>query len=227
MDPLTISALISGGMSIAGGLGSGFMGMGSASAANAQAEDMYKHRYQWAMRDMKKAGLNPMLAYSQGGGGVPSTHAATFPNVMEGASTTAREFGERKAHAKVLAQEEGLRKEDRLLRGQQFNTEVWREQNERMQTALTEQLVDKAVADKLASIASARRLHADANLSEARLPGEKAMADFYSSYPFMRLLEQYSPSAGAFGQVLRAVSPGRVRHEMAPAPPREVIHRRR
>lgn len=27
-----------------------------------------KHRYQWTMEDMRKAGLNPILAYQQGGG---------------------------------------------------------------------------------------------------------------------------------------------------------------
>lgn len=30
-----------------------------------QARDMYKHRYQWQVADMKKAGLNPALAYGQ------------------------------------------------------------------------------------------------------------------------------------------------------------------
>lgn len=38
---------------------------------------MYKHRYQWTMEDMKKAGLNPILAYRQGtGSGSPATSGA-------------------------------------------------------------------------------------------------------------------------------------------------------
>jgi len=49
----------------------------AASAAQAQAqmdfqERMRQTQYQTAIEDMKKAGLNPMLAYSQGGAGVPT-----------------------------------------------------------------------------------------------------------------------------------------------------------
>jgi len=48
-----------------------------ASAAQAQAQMAFQERmretqYQTAIEDMKKAGLNPMLAYSQGGAGVPT-----------------------------------------------------------------------------------------------------------------------------------------------------------
>ena len=48
-----------------------------ASAAQAQAqmdfqERMRKTQYQTAIEDMQKAGLNPMLAYQQGGAGTPS-----------------------------------------------------------------------------------------------------------------------------------------------------------
>jgi len=49
----------------------------AASAQQAQAqmdfqERMRQTQYQTAIDDMKKAGLNPMLAYSQGGAGVPT-----------------------------------------------------------------------------------------------------------------------------------------------------------
>jgi len=40
-------------------------------------EKMSNSAYQRAMTDMKKAGLNPMLAYQQGGASVPSTSAAS------------------------------------------------------------------------------------------------------------------------------------------------------
>jgi len=48
-----------------------------ASAANAREQMAFQERmrqtqYQTAIEDMKKAGLNPMLAYSQGGAGVPT-----------------------------------------------------------------------------------------------------------------------------------------------------------
>lgn len=39
-------------------------------------ERAYKNRYQWQVEDMKKAGLNPALAYSQGAGSSPSGASA-------------------------------------------------------------------------------------------------------------------------------------------------------
>lgn len=51
-----LPALIGGGLAVAGNLISG--------SSNAkQAEKNYKHRYQWEVQDLKKAGLNPSLAY--------------------------------------------------------------------------------------------------------------------------------------------------------------------
>lgn len=42
----------------------------------AWAERMTKSQYQMAVDDMKKAGLNPILAYSQGSSGIPTGNAA-------------------------------------------------------------------------------------------------------------------------------------------------------
>lgn len=70
--------------------------------ANQQADDSavrqmafqketLQHQYQWGMEDMKKAGLNPILAYKQGGAGTASGSSYTPQNVgsaaVSGAST--------------------------------------------------------------------------------------------------------------------------------------------
>lgn len=51
--------------------------IGLADANRKWSEQMSNTAYQRAMDDMKKAGLNPILAYQQGGASVPSVSAAT------------------------------------------------------------------------------------------------------------------------------------------------------
>lgn len=61
-----------------GAAGSIFAGSQSANAAR----ENYKHRYQWQVKDLQKAGLNPMLAVTNGAPNVPQPH---FPDVGEAA----------------------------------------------------------------------------------------------------------------------------------------------
>jgi len=44
-------------------------------------KETLKHQYQWGMEDMRKAGLNPILAYKQGGAGSASGSSYTPGNV--------------------------------------------------------------------------------------------------------------------------------------------------
>lgn len=50
----------------------------NAAQANAWNVENYKHRYQWAVEDMRKAGLNPILAATNGiGGSISGASAAS------------------------------------------------------------------------------------------------------------------------------------------------------
>lgn len=62
MDPL-IGGLVAGGINALGGLFS-----------QTSARSAYQHRYQDTVADMRKAGLNPALAYGQNPGGGAQTH---------------------------------------------------------------------------------------------------------------------------------------------------------
>lgn len=65
---------------IAGSAIGGLFGKSSASSQNKANRQAMRHRWQWEMEDMQKAGLNPMLAINQGGQSVPSMAQAHTPD---------------------------------------------------------------------------------------------------------------------------------------------------
>lgn len=107
------SILGSVGGSVIGGL-FGQSGQESANEANAQQaelnrqfqERMSSTAYQRAVKDLKAAGLNPMLAYSQGGASTPAGSTATFYNEK---ADLARGFQAAPQNAMAIAQTSNLR----------------------------------------------------------------------------------------------------------------------
>lgn len=89
VDP--ISSIISGGASLLGG-----MQTNSANADMARQQMAFQAQqtgsaYQRAVADMKKAGLNPMLAYSQGGASSGSGATAQMQNALDLGVSSARQ----------------------------------------------------------------------------------------------------------------------------------------
>lgn len=71
LDDLIVPA-VSGALSLLGGQQRNDAQAAQAAQANAFSAQQYATRYQTTVKDMEAAGLNPMLAYSQGAGTAPS-----------------------------------------------------------------------------------------------------------------------------------------------------------
>ena len=82
-------AVAGGVASIIGGALSNSAARHAATVANQRNIYNYQHRYQWAMDDMQKAGLNPMLAATQGIGGSINGASALSANYNIGEGVTA------------------------------------------------------------------------------------------------------------------------------------------
>ena len=140
-------------------------------------EKMYRNRYQYTMEDMEQAGLNPILAYQQGGGSAPSGGSmAPAPNPLAGAATTAR--GLQKMRGEVAL----LRGAPRLQRANIF--ESWaREKDHSSKADLNRQLADKAKVDKEVSAATARNIGISSDLGQTGLPAARAQEALDKSEP--------------------------------------------
>lgn len=106
-------------------LGSGIGGMFGQSSANAQMEfqkEMRATSYQTAVDDMKKAGLNPMLAYSQGGAATPGGASAHITNPLSGTVNSAVAMEKLQTDIKKSQAEENLLDKKANLEG--FNLEA-------------------------------------------------------------------------------------------------------
>lgn len=84
-----VGAFTGGISSIIGGALSNSAARHAATVANQRNIYNYQHRYQWAMDDMQKAGLNPMLAATQGIGGSVNGASALSANYNLGEGVTA------------------------------------------------------------------------------------------------------------------------------------------
>lgn len=82
-------AIAGGVSSIIGGALSNSAARHASTVANQRNIYNYQHRYQWAMEDMQKAGLNPMLAATQGIGGSINGASALSANYNIGEGVTA------------------------------------------------------------------------------------------------------------------------------------------
>lgn len=149
-----ISSIISAGASLLGG-----QQANSAAAAQAQQQeafqaDMSGTSYQRAVVDMRKAGLNPMLAYTQGGASTPAGAMAPVQNVLGNAVNSA-------------------------LQASSVSSTV---EQQSSQAQLNKALAAKAVADTQLSLTSAKATAVNADLSSQDIPSARNAANLAKSW---------------------------------------------
>lgn len=129
MDPLTLA-----GISFGGTLMSNLFSRANAQDQMSFQREMSGTSYQRAVEDMQAAGLNPMLAYSQGGA---STPPGAMPNVMDMATpaiSTALQAQTTNAQVEQLKSQTALNEANAGKARAEMMTELMRPENVQAQT---------------------------------------------------------------------------------------------
>lgn len=209
-------AIIGGIASIAGAL-IGSKGQGDTNVANAQEaqrnrefqERMRSTQYQTSVEDMRKAGLNPALAYQQGGAGTPTGATAVHQNPAAQAQTAA---------ASAVQTFQDMRRTNAEIERTTAETDLTRTNTQLTNQNLLLRILDKELgyktygealdrikAESRESVSTAAEAEASRRIRELAIPEAEAISNFYRSN--IGKLDPYINSAGNAAGILSKLVP--------------------
>ena len=166
-------------------------------------KEMYQHRHQWAVKDLRSAGLNPILAVGSGAGsapgqgGVPTTSAPDLAGAMRtGAEATAVEPGKKLTQAQTSSEKVRkamFREQGGLYRAQQGKENALAE-NAWAEAALNDQRA-------LSEMTNRDKMRVETEYMRNQLPKSAIERDVYGHElgPLIWGVERAAPILGGMG----------------------------
>lgn len=172
-----------------------------AASNNAWSAEQYAKRYQTMTSDLKSAGLNPMLAYSQSPGQAPTAQQVTFQNPMSAAtqgyqSVRGTEASSTRDYASASQAEASIKQIDATVDKIKEETKNIPIEGDRLryaiqllaeQAAKTAQEGETQVSIRKQLAATVQKLHAESKLLGFDISATEKLDNFGREY------KQYSP----------------------------------
>lgn len=206
-----LPSVIAGGASLIGGALANSANKKQAQAQMDFQERMSNTAYQRATADMQMAGINPMLAYSQGGASSPGGASAQMEDVVSPAVSSAMHAERLKSELKTMEQSRDV---ERTLSNAQFTKSL-------SDTNLNNANSHLAWAHEGESRARRALLGLQGTALSLEMPGLRNQANFQGgklgrAAPYVKFFEDIIGSAGK--AAMPFVVGGATRRFVAPAP---------